>query len=191
MYLVYSILCLNLELIYTGKQRLAKSCLLNALLMCCVSPLSGGIHTRLSESAVSIVDIIQSEFDSTGTGTDAGISVHVGEDMDESKYHDLIDRVGATLSEYWELKRQMAAGSEPSFISKMFHSLCDDGNNRMYKSICSGYGLCGAGGGGFAVVILNRHSTRKDLTDRLDLSLFDVIDVEVDRDGICVELESF
>lgn len=163
-------------LIYTGKQRLAKSCLLNALLMYSVSPLSGGIHSCLSESAISMADVIQAAVD----------SVSAGQEWSDSACHYLIDQLGETLSKYWKLKRDMAAGSEPPFVSKLFHSLSGD---ETLPSICSGYGLCGAGGGGFAVVILNRSSSGKDLLDRVDISLFDVIGVEVDRGGICVDFE--
>ena len=60
---------------------------------------------------------------------------------------------------YWELKKEMAAGSEPPHIASMLAQL---------RPLCSGLSLCGAGAGGFAAVILKRDVTELALRELVD-----------------------
>jgi len=57
--------------------------------------------------------------------------------------HD-IPKIGELLTEYWEQKKKMAPNSEPAHVTTMFSRI---------KPFIWGYSLCGAGGGGFAVII--------------------------------------
>jgi hypothetical protein len=65
-----------------------------------------------------------------------------------------VDDLAVTLSEYWGLKRIIAAGSEPAYIRGLLEAIA---------GICSGQSLAGAGGGGFAVVILKDMVTEREL----------------------------
>lgn len=67
--------------------------------------------------------------------------------------------VNYLLCRYWELKKEMAAGSEPPHIARMFTKL---------RSLCTGQSLCGAGAGGFAVVVLRRDCTVAELRACID-----------------------
>src|SRR5690242_16080293 len=55
---------------------------------------------------------------------------------------------------YWELKKEMAPGSEPQNIQSILSTL---------RPICDGLSLCGAGAGGYAVVILKRDVPKSSL----------------------------
>ena len=86
---------------------------------------------------------------------------------------------------YWALKKEMAAGSEPPHIRSLLDHL---------RPLTVGLSLCGAGAGGFAVVILKRDRSLKDLRDALgsyqgacasDLSLHSV---QLDQEGISVSV---
>jgi galactokinase/mevalonate kinase-like predicted kinase len=70
----------------------------------------------------------------------------------------LIDDIGDNLDSYWELKKEMAEGSEPYDISRLFAYI---------RHLTVGLSLCGAGAGGFAVVILKKENYREDLSHLL------------------------
>jgi fucokinase len=57
---------------------------------------------------------------------------------------------------YWELKKAMASGSEPPYITALLQRL---------QKYCVGQSLCGAGGGGYAVLILRREYCVEDIKD--------------------------
>jgi hypothetical protein len=86
---------------------------------------------------------------------------------------------------YWALKKEMAAGSEPPHIRSLLEHL---------RPFTVGLSLCGAGAGGFAVVVLKRDRSVKELRDTLgsyqgacasDLSLHSV---QLDQEGISVSV---
>jgi fucokinase len=55
-----------------------------------------------------------------------------------------IPKIGGLLTEYWEQKKIMAPEAEPPHVTRIFS---------LIKQFIWGHSLCGAGGGGFAVVI--------------------------------------
>eukprot|EP00095_Tigriopus_kingsejongensis_P004385 maker-scaffold1072_size64607-snap-gene-0.16 protein:Tk04385 transcript:maker-scaffold1072_size64607-snap-gene-0.16-mRNA-1 annotation:"l-fucose kinase-like" len=55
-----------------------------------------------------------------------------------------ITNIGAHLNRYWELKKTLAEGSEPDSIVPILKAT---------RPLCVGQSLCGAGGGGFLVLI--------------------------------------
>ena len=59
-----------------------------------------------------------------------------------------VDTLALRVSQYWDLKKEMAAGSEPPHIARLLAYLAP---------YCTGQTLCGAGAGGFAVVILKNN----------------------------------
>lgn len=61
-------------------------------------------------------------------------------------------------SRYWQLKKEMADGSEPTNIRQILHHFSD---------ITCGMSLCGAGAGGFAVLILKADKSKEDLFQRI------------------------
>ena len=62
----------------------------------------------------------------------------------------LFVHVRVSICSYWELKKEMAAGSEPEYICGILQAL---------RPLCEGLSLCGAGAGGYAVVVLKRDVT--------------------------------
>ena len=85
---------------------------------------------------------------------------------------------------YWNLKKAMAAGSEPEHIRIFLQKL---------RPYASGLSLCGAGAGGFAVVVLKRSYAIKDLNDilcslNLDNNVFlRAQEVDIANEGVYVE----
>eukprot|EP01132_Coremiostelium_polycephalum_P001333 gene1333-1679_t len=63
-----------------------------------------------------------------------------------------LQQIGALLLEYWEQKKCMASGAEPTRVTNLFN---------LIKHLTYGYSLAGAGGGGFMVVVTkeNHQST--------------------------------
>jgi hypothetical protein len=70
----------------------------------------------------------------------------------------VIDNIGDNLNSYWELKKEIAEGSEPYDISRLF---------AFVRPLTVGLSLCGAGAGGFAVAILRKEISREDLSHLL------------------------
>lgn len=58
------------------------------------------------------------------------------------------------MGRYWELKKEMAPGSEPTAIGTVLAHL---------RPLCSAVSLCGAGAGGFAIVILKPENGVADM----------------------------
>jgi galactokinase/mevalonate kinase-like predicted kinase len=69
-----------------------------------------------------------------------------------------LDDIGDNLNSYWELKKEIAEGSEPYDISRLFAYI---------RHLTVGLSLCGAGAGGFAVVILKKENFKEDLSHLL------------------------
>lgn len=69
------------------------------------------------------------------------------EEEERKTVDDAVDLIAAALSDYWQLKKDMAAGTEPPHIERLLASL---------TPFSSATSLCGAGGGGFGVVMVKR-----------------------------------
>jgi fucokinase len=207
--------------VYTGQQRLAKNTLINALRRCALTPAvaaaaapsgHGGHNStvaalvRGAEDGAALIakvfertsfSLIADDDDDDEDDEDNGDDDNKG-DGDESKGShtqegtvastdagdDLLDSIGSVLSTYWELKKEMAAGSEPPHIHALLAHL---------RPLAAGLSLCGAGAGGFAVVILRRDKSRADLDAALralpatlqrDASGLSVHTVKIDHDGV-------
>lgn len=65
----------------------------------------------------------------------------------EDVAHQVIDQFAVSITTYWGLKRDMAAGSEPEYLRSLRLHMAD---------VCSGFSVCGAGGGGYAVAVTKR-----------------------------------
>ena len=87
------------------------------------------------------------------------------------------------MNSYWKLKKEMAKGSEPLYITKLFNEL---------SSISCGLSLNGAGGGGFATIIVKKHITYNYLFEKIneikgkymDLKDITLHTVNIDHEGI-------
>lgn len=152
-------------LLYTGQQRLAKNTLINALRKCALIPANDPNNT--------VAALIQ--------GAEKGFQLITDTTFSDSD--DALDALAAILNDYWTLKKEMAAGSEPPHIKKLLGSL---------RPFAEGLSLCGAGAGGFAVIILKREASLADLEALVrhlngDISSQDSLSVhtiKVDRSGI-------
>lgn len=84
---------------------------------------------------------------------------------------------------YWELKVEMAAGSEPPPIRALLERL---------RPLSAGLSLCGAGAGGFAAIVLKRDVPEEALVDLVNAVNSDrnaadrlpLHKVAVDQDGV-------
>ena len=91
--------------------------------------------------------------------------------------HDLLDKLALVLNEYWTFKKRIAAGSEPERIRKILKQAPSldrnpdnypDKSPRLLSALCTGAALCGAGGGGFAVLVLRRGVSREQVQAVVD-----------------------
>ena len=130
------------HLVYTGRQRLAKNTLINALRKCALIPVADPHNT--------VTALLQ--------GAERGFGLLATQVSSPDNCDDMVDALAATLNEYWTLKKEMAAGSEPGHIRTILDEL---------RPLSEALSLCGAGAGGFAVVILKRESSLKDLEDSI------------------------
>jgi galactokinase/mevalonate kinase-like predicted kinase len=123
----------RLFLVFTGKTRLAKNLLGKAL-------------GRWSKRTPSIVGNLSDLVEGAKSASDALVA---GD----------LDSLGTTLSSYWEQKKLMCgqeSGVEPIIVSKLL-------NNLKESKMIRGGALCGAGGGGFLVLLLQDDVTKADL----------------------------
>lgn len=163
-------------LVFTGQQRLAKNVLVNALRRSALTPaVSDSTTFRLATEAEQCFSSLLAAHKNNAIAS--GIS-----NADE-----IVDTLCDTLNSYWSLKKEMAAGTEPDHIARLLDVI---------RPLSRGMSLCGAGGGGYAVVILKRghsHSAgRMELESKLHLishargESVSVHAVKVDRDGVVV-----
>ncbi len=62
------------------------------------------------------------------------------------------------LDRYWALKKAMAEGSEPLHVTRLLELL---------RPLACGLSLCGAGGGGFLVMVLRRDASLEQVSEAL------------------------
>jgi galactokinase/mevalonate kinase-like predicted kinase len=168
--------------VFTGHQRLARNTLINALRKCSLVP----FEDPFSEGSSSTVSkLIQ--------GAHHGFSLikkykSAVNSFDIEAGHKLIDDLSVVLNEYWELKKEMAAGSEPNNIKTILDKI---------RPIATGLSLCGAGAGGFAVVILDQKSNLsqlKSIVNEINASqlnskeLLTVHSIQLDAKGIVTKV---
>ena len=160
-------------LVFTGVQRLAKDTLINALRESSLS--QSGVCRHSNSSTVLSKLSLEAEAAFVALQASSG-----SEDADE--INTAIDVLSETLNSYWSLKKKIAPGSEPQYIRQM----------RIYLApLCSGISLCGAGAGGFMILILKRGVEMGKFDARL-LGLSPSLQISkhsicIDTDGIVVE----
>jgi fucokinase len=123
----------RLMLCFTGKTRLAKSLLQNVL-------------RRWSAQTTEIHDVVES------------LVVGAKQSRDALLAND-IEALGECLSAYWELKKLMAgsdSGVEPLSVSIALNELTS-------RRAIVGASLCGAGGGGFLVLLRSTGTTEDEV----------------------------
>lgn len=113
-------------------QRLARNTLINALKMYAVGGRKSKTVKDLIQNAERCVDSLRSTCFS-----------------EDERYSQLAEG----LTEYWKLKQQMAHGSNPPWTQQILECA---------SSFCVGSALCGAGAGGYAVIM-----SRGDYIDAL------------------------
>lgn len=159
-------------LIYTGIQRLAKDTLINALYECSLT-----LADACGGSSSSVVRTLAMEAEEAFTALQQTCCSN-----DPQRVEEGIDQMSLVLNSYWSLKKRLARGSEPEYVRKI---------RMMLTPVCSGISLCGAGAGGFMIVILKRDESFTSLEEVLggiDPSLgISKHYVTVDSDGIVVE----
>jgi fucokinase len=145
----------RLVLVFTGRPRLAKYLLQNVLRQW---------FSRLPEICATV----------DGLASNAEMAA------DAMRVGDLT-RVGECLTKYWEQKRCMAPGCEPSGVALL---------RKRFADKLLGSSLCGAGGGGFAVLI----TAEPNMTDAIARALTEIPGLEdasahtceIDLGGLCV-----
>lgn len=150
----------HMLLVFTGKVRLAKNLLRTVI-------------TQWYEGSKEIVDTIERNYALADelARTLSGHSVPM---------EDRLEAVGKHLSEFWTLKRTLAKGSEPQYVTDIFTVL---------RPHCHGMSLCGAGGGGFMAVITKKRSAMSEvegLLARNQLASCTVHEVQISHEGLTV-----
>ncbi|XP_067853740.1 L-fucose kinase [Heptranchias perlo] len=145
----------HLLLVYTGKTRLARNLLQDVL---------RNWYARLP----SIVE-------------NADALVRNAEECAQSFINGDLSRIGQCLNTYWQQKKCMAPGCEPSAVREMMAVL---------HPHVHGQSLAGAGGGGF-LYLLTRKPRQKEAIETIlraseGLGNFNVHEVEVDKTGITI-----
>ncbi|KAA0185765.1 hypothetical protein HAZT_HAZT010331 [Hyalella azteca] len=145
----------RLLLLYTGQVRLAKNILQNVV---------RSWYTGNDSMLATFSDLIECALTAASCLTDQNI-----------------DGLASCVTRYWQLKKTVAAGSEPPRISKLFSALSPH---------VSGASLSGAGGGGYLYGLLKLSSSSEGMSSKLaaELSLFDVEAdrVEVSKGGLSI-----
>ncbi|XP_022703217.1 L-fucose kinase-like isoform X1 [Varroa jacobsoni] len=104
------------------------------------------IYTGKVRLARNILDVVLSRWHSNcPTMHDAFRRLHTGSMQMQGavKMRDL-GTMARLLSDYWQLKKKLAEGSEPPEVGQVIRAI---------EPLCLGYSLLGAGGGGFLVAI--------------------------------------
>ncbi|XP_078400065.1 L-fucose kinase isoform X2 [Cetorhinus maximus] len=147
----------HLLLVYTGKTRLARNLLQDVL---------RNWYARLP----SIVE-------------NADALVRNTEECAQAFIKGDLSQIGQCLNTYWQQKKYMAPGCEPSAVRQIMAVL---------RPHVHGQSLAGAGGGGF-LYLLTKKPRQKEALERIlraseGLGNFNVHEVEVDETGITVRL---
>lgn len=146
-------------LVYTGQQRLAKNTLIQALMRGALTPfqkhdMSGvrlGCFGQVAITEDTLGCLLENAINASLCITSFKELCIFSCDQPNATAilikaaNDTMDALASVINDYWELKREMAAGSEPEHLRQLRRSLAPH---------CLGWSLCGAGGGGFAVAIL-------------------------------------
>ncbi|XP_052816143.1 L-fucose kinase-like [Mya arenaria] len=80
-----------------------------------------------------------------------------------------LEKVGQCMDQYWTLKKRMAPGCEPEFVSRLMSAV---------RSNALGMSMAGAGGGGFMYVLARDQEARTNIKN--------IIDSMESMDGVCV-----
>ncbi len=142
----------RLCLVYTGVSRLAKNTLINALRAFSLTPLyaqDSTVASLVEETKQAVIDIrtyLTTLVKDNDEALDDQTIALVG--------NKIIATLATTLNRYWSLKKSMAKGSEPPYITTILERL---------KPVSLGCSLAGAGAGGFIVVIMKEGVQRKDV----------------------------
>ncbi len=174
----------RLALVYTGQQRLAANTLMQALRRYALSGRTpSGLSSRLAAGAERAAEVMRA--------LSRSLPEADSEDEQEKQERALVC-LADILNEYWSLKRTMAPGSEPEFISRLMADL---------TPLALGQSLAGAGAGGFLLIVLRRDCefshlravvaeySKKEAEQGRSLGReeLSVHRVEVDEEGINVE----
>ena len=135
-------------LLFTGKQRLAKTTLINALRNTALVPQEtpGTYDEYYRNNTIS----------SLVHGAESLYTLLTTADLKQD-CNAVVTQVAMHLSDYWRFKRDMGgADTEPEHCTRLFKFLNHVKYNESEIGILDGYSLCGAGGGGFACIIVKQ-----------------------------------
>ncbi|KAN0011767.1 hypothetical protein ACTFIU_007334 [Dictyostelium citrinum] len=150
----------HLLLIYTGRTRLARDLLQDVI-------------RRWYAKTQEILSNTESLIQTTQT-------------MKEALIKGDIKEIGTCLLQYWNQKKSMAVGAEPTRITEIFN---------LIRDYTYGYSLAGAGGGGFMILITKDHCTvtknkLQEIIGRVDgLESVEIFDTEIDTNGLEISIE--
>jgi fucokinase len=137
-------------LLFTGKQRLAKTTLINALRNTALVPqeIPGSYEEYDKNNTISsLVHGAESLYTALTTELQQDINA-------------VVTKVARHLSDYWRFKQDMGgADTEPVHCTRLFEFL---------NHYLAGYSLCGAGGGGFACIIVKEGVDEQVIRDSIN-----------------------
>lgn len=164
-------------LLFTGKQRLAKTTLINALRNTALVPqeIPGSYEEYDKNNTISsLVHGAESLYTALTTEL-------------QQDHNAVVTKVARHLSDYWRFKQDMGgADTEPVHCTRLFEFL----NHHL-----AGYSLCGAGGGGFACIIVKEGVDEQVIRDSVNVFnskqetdyQFTVHRVQLDQTGLVAE----
>lgn len=135
-------------LLFTGKQRLAKTTLINALRNTALVPQEtpGTYDEYYKNNTIS----------SLVHGAESLYTLLTTADLKQD-CNAVVTKVAMHLSDYWRFKQDMGgADTEPEHCTLLFKYLSHVKYTESEIGILDGHSLCGAGGGGFACIIVKQ-----------------------------------
>jgi galactokinase/mevalonate kinase-like predicted kinase len=78
---------------------------------------------------------------------------------DKCKFLGAMEKVGDCMDKYWQMKKTMAPGCEPEFVSRIMSAV---------RPHALGMCMAGAGGGGFMYVLARDHESQKNIRNLID-----------------------
>ena len=95
-----------------------------------------------------------------------------------------LEAIGTCLSTYWDQKKRMTEGAEPSHVAQLIHDL---------QPHVFGVSMCGAGGGGFMVLLTRAPHAQADIQSVLDTHQgtheYTIHALGIDRRGLALRFQ--
>ncbi|KAG2469809.1 FUK kinase, partial [Polypterus senegalus] len=135
-----------------------------------------------STSSILAGAIMAAIYESAGRSYSTEALLHVILHLEQILTTGSLTQIGSSLDQYWQQKKVMARGCEPTSVSAMMAAL---------KPLALGQSLAGAGGGGFLYLLTKEPHQADHVRDILSktegVADFSIHHVEVDLQGVLIQ----